>query len=152
MPVKPGAAKARVMKLTARRCELCDSVGGEVLWQDGFCRVVMVADPDYPGFCRVILNRHVAEMTDLSPRQRTRMMKVVFATEAALRAVAQADKVNLASLGNVVPHLHWHVIPRYRDDRHFPRPIWAESVRPRSRRRAPAGANAVRTRLKMLLG
>ena len=141
-------------KLTARNCELCDSDGGEVLWQDDFCRVVMVADPDYPGFCRVILNKHAAEMTDLSPRQRTRMMNAVFATEAALRAVTRADKINLASLGNAVPHLHWHVIPRYRDDRHFPRPIWARSERTqRRRRRRPApDAKRIAGRLKSLLG
>jgi diadenosine tetraphosphate (Ap4A) HIT family hydrolase len=34
------------------------------------------------------------------------------------------DKINLASLGNVVPHLHWHVIPRFADDPHFPNPVW----------------------------
>jgi diadenosine tetraphosphate (Ap4A) HIT family hydrolase len=35
----------------------------------------------------------------------------------------------VASLGNVVPHLHWHVIPRYADDAHFPAPVWAQAVR-----------------------
>lgn len=152
MPVKTGAAKFPVMKLTARSCELCNASGGEVLWRDGFCRVVMVEEPDYPGFCRVILNRHVAEMTDLRPSQRARLMNVVFATEAALRAIARADKVNLASLGNVVPHLHWHVIPRYRDDRHFPQPIWAKGSGRRSRRRARPDAMAIAARLKRLLG
>jgi diadenosine tetraphosphate (Ap4A) HIT family hydrolase len=127
-------------------------VGGEVLWQDGFCRVVMVAEPDYPGFCRVILNKHVTEMTDLSSRQRSRMMKTVFATEAAIRAVMRADKINLASLGNAVPHLHWHVIPRFRDDRHFPRPIWAGSVRSRGQRPLAANAKMIAARLKALLG
>jgi diadenosine tetraphosphate (Ap4A) HIT family hydrolase len=43
--------------------------------------------------------------------------------------VAQPDKINLACLGNVVPHLHWHVIPRWRDDSHFPAPIWAAAKR-----------------------
>jgi diadenosine tetraphosphate (Ap4A) HIT family hydrolase len=46
-----------------------------------------------------------------------------------VREVMQPDKVNLASLGNVVPHLHWHVIPRYTDDAHFPAPVWAPAVR-----------------------
>jgi len=56
-------------------------------------------------------------------------MRAVFATEQALREALAPDKVNLASLGNVVPHLHWHVIPRFRDDRHFPAPIWAAPAR-----------------------
>jgi diadenosine tetraphosphate (Ap4A) HIT family hydrolase len=42
------------------------------------------------------------------------------------------DKINLASLGNVVPHLHWHVIPRFADDAHFPSPVWAQAQRPSS--------------------
>lgn len=110
-------------------CDLCDGVGGELLWQDDLCRVVLVDDADYPGFCRVILKRHVAEMTDLAAVERERLMQVVFATEAAVREVIQPDKVNLASLGNVVPHLHWHVIPRFRGDRHFPNPIWGQAQR-----------------------
>lgn len=110
-------------------CELCDGLGGELLWRDEVCRVVLVADADYPGFCRVILNRHVAEMTDLAAAERARLMRVVFAVEAAVRELLNPDKVNLASLGNVVPHLHWHVIPRFRDDRHFPNPIWGEPRR-----------------------
>lgn len=110
-------------------CDLCDGLGGELLWQDDLCRVVLVDEPDYPGFCRVILKRHVAEMTDLAAVERERLMQVVFATEAAVREVIQPDKVNLASLGNVVPHLHWHVIPRFRGDRHFPNPIWGQAQR-----------------------
>ena len=111
-------------------CPLCDTPGGEVLWQDDFCRVVLVADtPEYPGFCRVILVRHVKEMTDLAPGERTRLMEMVWKTEQAVREVLRPDKVNLASLGNVVPHLHWHVIPRFTDDPHFPNPIWGEAKR-----------------------
>ncbi|HAN55148.1 HIT family protein [Sulfuriferula sp.] len=110
-------------------CELCTSLGGEVLWQDAFCRVVLVDDADYPGFCRVILQEHVKEMSDLSAVQQSRLMRVVFATEAAVRQVLKPDKINLASLGNLTPHLHWHVIPRFVDDRHFPQPIWAAAQR-----------------------
>jgi diadenosine tetraphosphate (Ap4A) HIT family hydrolase len=57
-------------------------------------------------------------------------MGVVFAVEAAVREVLNPDKVNLASLGNVVPHLHWHVVPRFADDRHFPDAVWASPRRP----------------------
>jgi diadenosine tetraphosphate (Ap4A) HIT family hydrolase len=88
--------------------------------------VVRADEPDYPGFLRVILNAHVREMTDLPAADRQALMRVVFAAEAALREVMAPDKVNLASLGNVVPHLHWHVIPRFADDPHFPNPVWGE--------------------------
>ncbi|OGA16972.1 MAG: HIT family hydrolase [Betaproteobacteria bacterium RIFCSPLOWO2_02_FULL_63_19] len=116
-------------KLTAQGCELCNPDSEQILWQDGFCRVVLLDEPGYPGLCRVILEQHISEMSDLSAPERARLMDAVFATEAALRAVLVPDKINLASLGNAVAHLHWHVIPRYRDDPHFPRPIWAEPCR-----------------------
>lgn len=121
--------------LTENNCELCNRHDGDVLWQDEFCRIVAVREPAYPGFCRIILQRHVKEMTDLAPQDRARLMNVVFAVEAALRELMQPDKINLASLGNAVPHLHWHVIPRHSDDSHFPGPIWAQALRPQARAR-----------------
>lgn len=113
-------------------CALCREDGGAVLWRDDFCRVVAVDDPDYPGYCRVILHRHAPEMTDLAPDERQRLMRVVLEVESALRDALAPDKINLASLGNMVPHLHWHVIPRFRSDRHFPGAIWAAPSRERS--------------------
>lgn len=116
-------------KLTVASCALCDSAGDDTLWQDELCRVVLVEDRDHPGFCRVVLNRHVSEMTDLDAATRQRLMRVVFAAEQALRELMQPAKINLASLGNMVAHLHWHVIARFADDRHFPGSIWGEARR-----------------------
>ena len=117
-------------------CELCDKDGGAVLWRDELCRVVRPAVEGYPGFLRVIVNRHVKEMTDLEERER--LMRVVFACEAALRGLYRPEKVNLASFGNVVPHVHWHVIARFVDDAHFPDAIWAPARRAATPRAAVA--------------
>ena len=111
------------------KCELCEEPGGEVLWRDARCRVVRVDEAGYPGFCRVIWSAHVREMTDLTESERVHFLRVVLAAETALRELVKPDKVNLASLGNVTPHLHWHVIPRFRDDPHFPNPIWGTQLR-----------------------
>ncbi len=110
-------------------CELCNQIGGTLLWQDEACRVVQVADVDYPGFCRVIWTRHIKEMTDLSVAEREHLMAIVFAVEAAIRKTLHPDKINLACLGNMTPHLHWHVIPRFKHDKHFPQPVWGEAQR-----------------------
>ena len=118
-------------------CELCEHLGGELVWENALCRVVRVEDPDYPGFCRVILKRHVKEMSDLADDERIIVMRVVFAVEQALIKLMQPNKINLASLGNLVPHVHWHVIPRFGDDPHFPQPVWAARTRARSGRTAP---------------
>lgn len=119
-------------------CPLCQTDGGHILWCDAFCRVVLADEPDYPGFLRVILNAHIKEMTDLLPADQVKLMRVVWAAEAALREVMQPDKINLASLGNVVPHLHWHVIPRFADDPHFPNPVWGQKTPHGTRHAVPA--------------
>ena len=110
-------------------CVFCNSLGGELLWQNDLCRIVLVDDPNYVGFCRVILNKHVKEMTDLSDAERLHLMQITFKVEQVLRDVLQPTKINLASLGNKTPHIHWHVIPRFETDIHFPETIWSEEVR-----------------------
>lgn len=113
----------------AADCELCNGDGGEVLHRAEKFRVVLVEDAQYPGFCRVIWNDHMKEMTDLPVVDRSTLMAAVCKVESIVRAVMQPEKINLASLGNMTPHLHWHVIPRYADDAHFPSPVWAEAQR-----------------------
>ncbi|NMG66839.1 HIT domain-containing protein [Azoarcus indigens] len=110
-------------------CPLCRADDETVLWHDDRCRVIQVGDAAHPGFCRVIWHEHVAEMSDLPAADRQHLMDVVLATEQALRAEMRPDKINLASFGNMVPHLHWHVIPRYSDDRHFPESVWGPAQR-----------------------
>ncbi len=110
-------------------CVFCDSVGGELLWQNDLCRIVLVDDPNYVGFCRVILNNHIKEMTDLSEADRLSIMQITFTVEQVLRDILQPTKINLASLGNKTPHIHWHVIPRFETDAHFPEAVWSPEVR-----------------------
>ena len=101
---------------------------GQLIWHGDDCRVILVNDPDLPGFCRVIWNRHVSEMTDLTYGEREHLMSLVFTVEEAVRQVMRPDKVNIAALGNMVPHIHWHVIPRYKDDAFFPGSAWSQKT------------------------
>ncbi len=117
------------MSVIVDGCALCTTPGGEVLYQGAQFRVVLIDDADYPGFCRIIWREHVREMTDLSELDRTLLTEVLWQVEQVVREVMQPEKINLASFGNQVPHLHWHVIPRYADDRHFPAPVWAAPQR-----------------------
>ena len=109
-------------------CELCE-LSVPTVWRGDKFSVIVVDDANYPGFCRVIWHDHVREMSDLSRADRLLVNEAVFLVEEAVREVMQPLKVNVASLGNVVPHLHWHIIPRYADDAHFPAPVWAQAVR-----------------------
>lgn len=137
-------------------CELCAKPGGDLLWEDASCRVIRVEDgagTAFPGFCRVVWREHVAEMSDLAPAEARHVMDIVLATERALRRTVQPYKINLASLGNMVPHLHWHVVPRWKDDSHFPAPIWTEPQRAAANRPAPTHSmlqQALKTELSTL--
>jgi len=130
-------------------CPLCHPENEAVLWRDARCRIILIDDPDYAGFCRVIWQTHAKEMTDLAEPDRAHCMSVVFAVEQALRELLHPDKVNLASLGNQVPHLHWHVIPRFTDDAHFPDPVW--TTRRRAAKADAADRKALAGRLVQLL-
>jgi len=113
-------------------CPLCKEEPkpeeGQLIWRGDDCRVILVNDQDLPGFCRVIWNQHVLEMTNLSYSEREHLMSLVFVVEEAVRNVMHPDKINIATLGNMVPHIHWHVIPRYKDDAFFPGSAWSQKI------------------------
>lgn len=100
-----------------------------LLWSQGDWRVIRVEDAAHPAFYRVICNRHVREFSDLTPAERQRCMDLVAAVERVLLDRLQPTKINLAALGNMVPHLHWHVIARFDGDSHFPNPVWGAKLR-----------------------
>lgn len=116
-------------------CDLCTGIGGRLVWNGEEMRVVAVDEAEYPGFMRVIWNHHVRELTDLTPAERDRLMRVVFFVEDRIRRHLSPHKMNVASLGNVTPHVHWHLIPRFAHDPHFPGPIWAARQREADRSR-----------------
>jgi diadenosine tetraphosphate (Ap4A) HIT family hydrolase len=94
-------------------------------------RIVWANEPNYPCFIRVIWSGHIAEMTDLSMAQQQLLLHVVLLVERVLRDTLSPmpDKINLASLGNQVPHLHWHIVPRYNVDAHWPNSPFGMAVR-----------------------
>jgi len=111
-------------------CALCSSDGGRVVFRCDDFRVIQADEKGFPAFYRVIWNHHVAEFSDLPEAARAICMRAVLQVEQTLRQALQPTKINLAALGNVVPHLHWHVIARFDWDSHFPAPVWAAAVRP----------------------
>ena len=110
-------------------CVFCREISGDELYRNGLFRVVLADEPDFPGFLRLILNRHQTEMTQLLEEERGQIMEALWALEASLLEVMKPSKVNIASLGNMTPHIHWHVIPRYRDDAYFPGSVWSARLR-----------------------
>jgi len=115
--------------MAATACPLCESAGGEVVFAGAAFRVVRTDEGGFPAFYRLVWQRHVAELSDLSPAERHLCVDALVALEEAMRAHLHPTKINVASLGNLVPHLHWHVIARFDWDSHFPAPVWAAAQR-----------------------
>ena len=111
-------------------CPLCAEDGGALIWRGEHLRVIRAQEAGFPAFYRVVWNAHVAEFSDLSAAERVHCMEAVALVEQGLREHLAPAKVNLAALGNMVPHLHWHVIARFGWDSHFPSPVWAPAQRP----------------------
>ena len=114
---------------SAKDCILCNNEGGKLIYKNKLFRIVLVDDnSDYRCFVRLILNEHIGELSDLSKEDANAMFVALYQIEKTMRFIVSPDKVNVASLGNVVPHLHWHIIPRFFNDKHFPNPIWGGVV------------------------
>ena len=119
----------------AAGCVLCEQTGGLSVWQGAQVRVIRAEEAGFPAFYRVVWTAHAAELSDLSDADRNTCMAVVTEVERVMRAQLAPTKVNLAAQGNMVAHLHWHVIGRYDWDSHFPSSVWASPLRERDLQR-----------------
>jgi diadenosine tetraphosphate (Ap4A) HIT family hydrolase len=82
-------------------------------------------DQRFRGYCLLIFDaRHATGLEELTPDEYSAFMADLRRATQALRAVVQPDHMNYECLGNSVPHLHWHLVPRYRDDPRWGNPIW----------------------------
>ena len=94
------------------------------------CHVMLNRDQFFPGYCFVFTRSHVTELFHLDPDARAAVMEEVSAVAAALHRVFSPTKINYELLGNMVPHMHWHIVPRFTTDPLWPRPIWSEPHAP----------------------
>ena len=88
--------------------------------------VTLNHDQFFPGYVLLFTKTHVTELFHLRREIRAELMDEVSLVAEALQSVFQPDKINYELLGNMVPHIHWHLIPRFTSEPLWPRPIWAE--------------------------
>lgn len=88
--------------------------------------VILNRDQYFPGYTLLFSKSHVTELFYLDRDVRSALMEEVSAVARALFTVYQPAKINYELLGNMVPHIHWHIVPRFASERLWPRPIWAE--------------------------
>jgi diadenosine tetraphosphate (Ap4A) HIT family hydrolase len=82
--------------------------------------------------------RHATRLDELTAAEWQAYAADLHRVVAAIGAVCRPDHFNVESLGNLMPHLHWHVIPRYKNDGRWGQPIWAPDVASQPERRLDA--------------
>jgi diadenosine tetraphosphate (Ap4A) HIT family hydrolase len=87
---------------------------------------ILNRDQFFTGYTLLFTREHVTELFHLEPAIRQGLMDEVTTVAAALDRVFRPAKMNYELLGNMVPHMHWHLVPRFREDSLWPRPIWSE--------------------------
>ncbi|HMS85751.1 MAG TPA: HIT family protein [Nitrospira sp.] len=93
----------------------------------GLSKAYLHEDQFFPGWTVLIFHRHATELFQLTSPERAQLMEEVSHVASALSEVYQAKKINYELLGNQLPHIHWHVIPRLPDDPAPLEPVWRVS-------------------------
>ena len=78
----------------------------------------------FPGYSVLVLKPHFKEMTDIPEKIRSEFFAEMMASSQAIEKAFSPDKMNMCSLGNVVPHVHWHFFPRHKSEPFFKDPPW----------------------------
>jgi len=113
--------------MTAADCVMCTRVAGEgplFIADLPTSRVYFNEDQFFPGWVFVVLKRHAVELYELTASERAAQVEDVARVARALAAVYQPVKMNYELLGNQVPHIHWHLVPRLADDPEPRGPVW----------------------------
>ncbi len=102
----------------------------------------------FRGYCVLVSKNHYKEMTDMPDSMQAEMFQEMMKVSSVLQKHFQPAKMNMCSLGNVVPHVHWHFFPRYSDDPQFKDPPWLRMEQFESARVTPSAARELIETLK----
>jgi len=112
------------------------------------CRLLLSNDSNYPWFILVPRRPDISEVFQLSSQDQLQLWQETTALSLKLKQLFNADKLNVAALGNVVSQLHMHVIVRFREDAAWPAPVWGKHP---AKPYTAAQLSALRERLQQLL-
>lgn len=90
----------------------------------GLSKAYLHGDQFFPGWIVVVFKRHATELFHLAPTERIQLMEEVSRAAKTLANVFEAKKINYELLGNQLPHIHWHLIPRLAADPAPLEPVW----------------------------
>jgi diadenosine tetraphosphate (Ap4A) HIT family hydrolase len=92
------------------------------------CQVRLIDNSDYPWFILVPMKNNLIEITDLTEKDFDLLNHEVRKLAGILQNELKPDKLNIATIGNIVPQLHMHIIARFKDDKLFPKTVWGHDL------------------------
>jgi diadenosine tetraphosphate (Ap4A) HIT family hydrolase len=107
------------------RLEADTSALGEL----GLCKVLLMDDARFPWIVLVPKRADLVEIIDLGSADLVRLIEEIATASGVLEAATSPNKLNVASLGNVVRQLHVHIIARFENDAAWPNPVWGKGER-----------------------
>ena len=113
--------------MTDPRCIVCQGSWPKVVHfiaDLGLSKAYLHEDQFFPGWTVVVFKRHATELFHLAPTERIQLMEEVNLVAKTLAQDYEARKINYELLGNQLPHIHWHVIPRLANDPAPLEPVW----------------------------
>ncbi len=96
----------------------------------GLTDAYLFEDQFFPGWTMLVFKDHRTELFQLTQRERGQLMEEVSRVGETLTQVFMVRKINSELLGNQVPHIHWHVVPRLIADPDPLKPVWSVSHEP----------------------
>ncbi|RUR36985.1 HIT domain-containing protein [Vreelandella populi] len=88
------------------------------------CRVLLMNDARYPWVILVPRQNHISEVAELSEADQAQLWREATQLGSVMKTLFEGDKLNIATLGNVVKQLHVHVVVRKHEDATWPAPVW----------------------------
>ncbi|MDP3876110.1 MAG: HIT domain-containing protein [Methylobacter sp.] len=135
-----------IFQLNPRLEQDCIAIG-----RFDLCRLLMMNDSQYPWFVLVPERADVQEIYQLNKAERELLTEESSYLAEHLAALYNADKMNIAAIGNLVPQLHIHHIVRYRDDIAWPAPVWGKfATKPYTDQQIAEHVARVKDRLKSI--
>ena len=108
--------------MDAQNCAFCEHEGASTktpIKAYTHWRIELYTSQYYLGRCAIILNRHIEDLFDISEQEQLELFSITKQLRNSIKQAFETDMLNYASQGNVVPHVHLHIIPRYKNPVNF---------------------------------
>lgn len=116
--------------MTQQLCPFCERWNHEPelrIAEFNYSYLCLNRDQFFPGYCFLFTKEHLTDFSCLDKAVQYGMIDEITTVSKALQNLFTPDKINYELLGNMVPHIHWHIVPRFKTDSLWPRPIWSET-------------------------